>query len=147
MDQIQLAKSIAHEAHAGQTGWDGAPYIEHVQRVVQTLYQRGQHGAHTIAAAWLHDVVEDTAWTMDDLRAKGVSENVLTVVNRLTHVKSEQTYADYIWCVTGNKAALQVKLADVDDHLRDLHKYPDRVHMRDKYELARLMLCRARDLL
>jgi (p)ppGpp synthase/HD superfamily hydrolase len=56
----RLAETIAREAHAGQTDQAGAPYIEHVARVAGSLDHFSDR-----AVGWLHDVVEDTAWTRE----------------------------------------------------------------------------------
>jgi hypothetical protein len=65
----------------------------------------------------LHDVVEDTAVTLDDLRAAGFSEAVLAAVSLVTHDKAE-SYADYVVRCKSNAIARRVKLADLEDNSR-----------------------------
>ena len=70
MSQILLARSIAEEAHLGQFRRDGkTPYIEHPRQVSHRLYHLDDN---YIAAAWLHDVIEDNSnFTLNSLRDRG----------------------------------------------------------------------------
>src|SRR5262245_62351908 len=65
----------------------------------------------------LHDVVEDTSVTLDDLRAAGFGEAVLAAVSLVTHDKGEP-YADYVVRCKSNDIARRVKLADLEDNSR-----------------------------
>ena len=65
-----------------------------------------------VCAALLHDVVEDTDWTMEDLRAAGFPETVLEAVQLLTH-DSAVPYLDYVRALCGNPIAVAVKRADL----------------------------------
>ena len=67
-------------------------------------------------AAVLHDVVEDTDWTIEKLIAEGFNEEVITAVKLLTHDK-KVPYKKYIEAIKTNKIALRVKLADLEDNL------------------------------
>ena len=71
MDQIELAKKIAFEKHNGQFRRDGVtPYINHPAEVVRLL-EKSNASAHEIAAGWLHDVIEDTGTTLEELTNLG----------------------------------------------------------------------------
>jgi len=105
------AELVAHLAHAGQVDKAGEPYITHPARVVARI----PVGEHLVrAAAWLHDVVEDTDVTMDDLRGV-ISPTVVSAVAALTHREGEAP-ADYYARVLRNRTALRVKTADIDDN-------------------------------
>ena len=67
-------------------------------------------------AAVLHDVVEDTDWTIEKLEAEGFDEEVITAVKLLTHDK-KVPYKKYIEAIKTNKIALKVKLADLEDNM------------------------------
>jgi hypothetical protein len=101
---------IAREAHAGQVDKSGADYIRHPLRVMDAVETIE---AKTVAV--LHDVVEDTPVTIDDLRAAGFSESVLAAVDALTKRKGE-TLAESMARVVAIPLARTVKLADVADN-------------------------------
>jgi (p)ppGpp synthase/HD superfamily hydrolase len=101
---------MAAAAHAGQQDKEGLPYITHPLRVMA----RVDAGDAQIVAV-LHDVVEDTDTTLDDLRQAGFSEAILDAVARVTHDKQEP-YADYVVRCKHHPLARQVKLADLEDN-------------------------------
>ncbi len=110
------AKQIAFEAHAGQFRRDGkTPYIYHPAAVVQKLRGEAQDVHDT---AWLHDVLEDTKLTTNDLRAKGVCIAVVEAVQVLTK-KEGGDYAVYLALVKRNSIARKVKIADMLANLSD----------------------------
>jgi hypothetical protein len=112
MATIERALQIAARAHEGQRDKEGLPYILHALRVMLAVQSEE---AQTVAV--LHDVVEDTPVTLDDLRAAGFSEAVLAAVECVTHRKG-QPYADYVVRCKGNAVARSVKLADLGDNAR-----------------------------
>ena len=63
----------------------------------------------------LHDVVEDTEVTIDDIKAEGFSDEVLVALALITHA-AEQSYADYVVACKANDIARQVKLSDLRDN-------------------------------
>jgi (p)ppGpp synthase/HD superfamily hydrolase len=67
-------------------------------------------------AAVLHDVVEDTAWTLEQLKAEGFPDAVINAVELLTH-DDDTPYEEYVKKIAGNPIATQVKLADLRDNL------------------------------
>lgn len=111
MSTLERAIAIAAEAHAGQTDKGGAPYILHPLRVMMRV-----EGEHARIAAVLHDLVEDTHWTFDDLRAEGFHEAVVAALDGLTRREGE-IYLDFCRRAATNELARQVKLADIEDNL------------------------------
>jgi hypothetical protein len=127
---LLLAEDIAREAHAGQTEErTGDSYIKHVERVVDLV-----EGDNAKAVAWLHDVIEDSPNTADDLLARGLPMRIVAAVALLTRHERTETYADYIQNIKDRKdpLAIAVKLADLKDHFRP--NCPARLHPR--YENA-----------
>ncbi len=140
MSTIERAIEIAARAHAGQVDKAGAPYILHPLRVmlrVTTVHER--------MAAVLHDVVEDTDVTMDDLRAEGFPRKVLAAVAALTKRQGESRL-EAARRASRNPIARAVKLADVSDNM-DLSRMPrptrrDRARLRE-YARVKALLERA----
>lgn len=119
MSNLETAIRIAVTAHAGQVDKGGALYITHPLRLMAAV-----EGERAKIVAVLHDVVEDTHVTLDDLRREGFGEDVLAALDRVTH-RREQPYADYVIGCMGDPVARQVKLADLNDNMR-----PDRCILR-----------------
>ena len=112
MATIEKALQIAAQAHEGQKDKEGRPYILHSVRVMSRV-----EGEEAQIVAVLHDVVEDTKVTLDDLRRAGFSEEILAAVQCVTHRK-EEPYADYVVASKHNPIARQVKLGDLADNWR-----------------------------
>ena len=129
---IDTALSLATEAHAGLTRWNGDPYVTHPQRVAASV---APIGPAAIAAALLHDVVEDTSVTIQHLRALGFPPAVIEAVDALTKRPGED-YFRFIDRVSAYPLARSIKLADIADNLSDLDAGP----RRDKYLKASSML-------
>src|SRR5215218_10373584 len=104
MATIEKALRIAAEAHEGQKDKEGLPYILHPLRVMHRV-----QGEDAQIVAVLHDVVEDTTVTADDLRQAGFSEAVVAAVLCVTHRKDEP-YTDYVLRCKGNEVARRVRL-------------------------------------
>jgi guanosine-3',5'-bis(diphosphate) 3'-pyrophosphohydrolase len=137
MSTLERAIGIAAEAHAGQTDKGGAPYILHPLRVMMRV-----DGEHARIAAVLHDLVEDTPWTFDDLRREGFDEAVVAALDGLTRREGE-TYLDFCRRAAGNELARQVKLADIDDNLDPARvaALPEESRtLADRYRKARAIL-------
>jgi len=132
----KAAEQIARRQHEGQTRWDkSVPYIVHPERIAAATY-----GEEFKAAAWLHDVVEDTDMTLDELRSEleqlsGAGHKVdlvIELVDALTRREGE-SYTEFILRIKASSvAAAELKSADISDNLRDLKKGA----MKDKYEMA-----------
>lgn len=127
---VRLCKSIAEEAHAGQLDKQGIPYIEHVRGVVDNLVNF-KCSDDQICAAWLHDVVEDTDTTLNDLYDKTVNGYVVYLVDVLTRRKY-YSYQDYIIDIGKHPEVVPIKLADIKHNL-------SRGPMPDRDRQARLM--------
>jgi (p)ppGpp synthase/HD superfamily hydrolase len=113
---VDTARELAFKAHDGQFRNDGVtPYFNHVQNVAFTVVP---HSPFNIAAAYLHDVLEDTSVTEKDLRDAGIPEEVIEAVKLLTHPHGEP-YLDYIKRVEPNLIAYAVKLADIFSNIND----------------------------
>lgn len=116
MALVKLAESIARDAHAGQFRRDGTtPYIVHPGRVVARLDDESHIER---AVAWLHDVIEDTSVSHEDLAGHGIPDAVLEALDTLTK-KPGQDYEAYIQGVCMNEYARPVKIADILDNLND----------------------------
>jgi hypothetical protein len=109
---IEKALQIAAKAHEGQKDKEGLPYILHPLRAMMSV-----QGEEAMIVAVLHDVIEDTPVTADDLRQAGFGEEVVAAVLCVTH-KQEEPYADYVVRCRGNEIARRVKLADLADNWR-----------------------------
>jgi len=136
---LERAIAIAAEAHAGQKDRAGAPYILHPIRL---MIQMDSEDA--MMAAVLHDVVENSVWTLDDLRKEGFSNEVLNAVDSLTHRDKEgEDYWDYIQRAKSDPIAIKVKLADLEDNLNPdrLNEVTEKDEKRfDRYRKAQEML-------
>jgi len=111
MATLERALVIAAEAHQGATDKGGAPYILHPLRLMHQMTTVDER-----IVALLHDVVEDSPWTLDALRAEGFSEEVVLAVDSLTRREGE-TYEDFIKRGAVNPLARRVKLADIEDNM------------------------------
>ena len=123
MASIEKALQIAVRAHEGQKDKDGQPYIFHPLRLMNAVEDEPVK-----IVAVLHDVVEDTSITYEDLRREGFEEVILAAVECLTHRKDEP-YADYVVRCKSNVIARHVKLADLEDNARPSRALlrPDRI--------------------
>lgn len=139
--QVALAKGIAFAAHRGQLDRIGAEYIDHPGRVAERFDALTE--PVLVAAAWLHDVLEDTAVTAQNLLEAGVQPEVVEVVQLLTRtpdVADDEYYAR----IGRHPAARRVKLADLDDNtapwrVRRL-EFDAQVRLAEKYRHAREVL-------
>lgn len=108
---LEQAIAIAVEAHHGQRDRCGAPYITHPLRVMHRL---GSIDEQIVAI--LHDVVEDTSWTFEDLRRKGFPQPILDALDCVTKRDGED-YEDFVRRSAANQLARAVKLADLEDNM------------------------------
>jgi (p)ppGpp synthase/HD superfamily hydrolase len=111
---LELALQIASDAHKGQTDKAGLPYILHPLRVMMK-----QTTLEEMIVALLHDVIEDSTYTVKDLSKKGFPEEIVSAVSALTKPE-EISYKAYLEVVRQNPLALKVKLADLEDNLNPL---------------------------
>ena len=102
------AMAIAYEAHNGQYDKSGAPYFCHPFHIAEQM----PDDEYLICVALLHDTVEDTEVTLEDL-AKDFPSEVVEAVKLLTHDKKSETYEEYVKKILSNPLAKMVKIADV----------------------------------
>ena len=112
MATIEKALQIAAKAHEGQKDKEGLPYILHPLRAMMRV-----RGEEAQIVAVLHDVIEDTPVTADDLRRAGFGEAVVAAILCVTH-RNGEPYADYVVRCKGDGVARRVKLADLEDNSR-----------------------------
>ncbi|MEQ8153705.1 MAG: GTP pyrophosphokinase [Clostridiaceae bacterium] len=108
---LEKAIEIAARAHKGQADKAGEPYILHPLRVMFA----GENELEQICGV-LHDVIEDSAVTFDDLRKEGFSERVIAVLDCLTR-RDAESYDEFINRILKNETACYVKLKDLKDNL------------------------------
>lgn len=120
--QLSSAIDLAMEIHKEQYDRSNQPYIGHVIRVMNA----GQTLQEKIVGA-LHDVVEDSDLTIDDLLLKGFDNNIVEAVDAITYYDDVETYYEYIERVIKNPIAVKVKLNDLSDNmdLRRLNEIDD----------------------
>ncbi len=112
---FDIALSIARKAHEGQLDKAGVDYIEHPIYVASQVDTEEEK-----AVALLHDVIEDSPVSAEELLQAGLPETVVTAVQVLTK-KKEQDYQTYLETVKKNPLARVVKLADLE-HNSDLSR-------------------------
>lgn len=102
--------AYAEQKHAGQVDKAGRPYLEHVLHVAARV-----EGDTAKIVAMLHDVLEDTDATVDELRALGADDEVIEALSLLRH-KHGIPYVEYITALARHPLARVVKLADIADN-------------------------------
>ncbi len=134
------AINIAYEAHQGQKDISGVPYIFHPFHVAEQMTDE-----ITVCVALLHDVVEDTDVTIEDLAEEFPTE-IVEAVRLLTH-RDGDDYREYIKNICANPVALTVKLGDIEhnmDESRLCDKTPEiekkLAHWRRKYSEAKKII-------
>lgn len=136
--QTKLAMEIAYTAHHGQKDKGGMPYIFHPYHLAEQMDTETE-----ITAALLHDVVEDTEWTLEELEQAGISQEVLKVLALLTHPRG-MPYMDYIRRLLPDPTARKIKLADIR-HNGDFTRLeavngPKAEYFKNKYREATALL-------
>lgn len=127
---LERAISIATEAHTQQVDKGGEPYILHPLRVMLSV-----EGELERVVAVLHDVVEDSAWTLDGLRAARFPRTVVEAIDCLTR-RDGETYAEFIQRCDTNDIARLVKVADIKDNLSPTRENGPSASLRTRYVLA-----------
>jgi len=119
MSTLNRAIEIATKAHEGATDKYGSPYINHVTRVMNM----GQTDNEKIVGV-LHDVIEDTPWTFEDLEKEGFSKDVIDALKCVTKTSEDEDYEEFITRVKINPLAVKVKLNDLTDNM-DIKRMPE----------------------
>ena len=135
---------LCYKAHAGQTDKSGLPYVHHPFHLAEQMDDED-----STVVALLHDVVEDTDYTIGDIKGMGFGDAVVEALKLLTHDPAVP-YMDYIKAIADNPLAKKVKLADLEhnsDITRLNHELTEKDHKRlYKYMLARTLLTRSDNL-
>lgn len=133
----QKAMVVCFQAHKDQRDKGGMPYVFHPFHVAEMLETEEE-----ICTALLHDVVEDTDWTIEDLRKEGFPESVLGALTLMTH-NDGTPYLEYVVRLRSNPIARRVKLADLT-HNSDPGRLPSETpasrKRRQKYAIAKAIL-------
>ena len=106
-DATKRAMKLCYQAHRYQTDKSGIPYVFHPIHLAEQMDDEA-----TTVTALLHDVVEDTAYTIKDLEALGFAPEVLDALTLLTHADGVP-YLEYVAAIKQNPIARAVKLADL----------------------------------
>ena len=106
-DKTKKAMKLCFEAHKDQVDKSGMPYVFHPFHVAEQMKDEV-----TTVVALLHDVVEDTDYTLDDIAAMGFGQDVVDALALMTHDKNVP-YLDYVAKLRNNPVARAVKLADL----------------------------------
>lgn len=109
------ALRISFEAHKNQTDKSGMPYVYHPFHLAEQMKDE-----YSTCVALLHDVVEDSGFTLNDLVEAGFPDEVTEAIGLMTHDKSIP-YMDYVAAIKNNPIAREVKLADLR-HNSDLSR-------------------------
>jgi (p)ppGpp synthase/HD superfamily hydrolase len=117
MPTLEDAITLAVEAHHGHRDKAGQPYILHPLRVMFRL-----EGETERIVGVLHDVVEDSHYTLDDLRQMGYSEKIVEAIDHLSRRENE-TYEELVKRAAAHPLSRMVKLADLEDNM-DIRRYP-----------------------
>jgi (p)ppGpp synthase/HD superfamily hydrolase len=107
---LRRANAIAEHQHAGQVDKANCPYIEHPRRVMKAM----NNDAERIVAI-LHDVIEDSDVTLDQLAAEGFPNYVLEALDSVTR-KDDETYHSFVARAAKNAIGRRVKYADLQDN-------------------------------
>ncbi|MBX2952300.1 MAG: hypothetical protein KF870_07330 [Leadbetterella sp.] len=108
---LEKAINIATKAHKGQKDKAEQPYILHLIRVML----KGKTEEEQICGM-LHDLLEDTNWTADDLKKEGFPESVIQTIQTVTKLEGE-TYDDFIGRILLDETAIRVKINDLEDNM------------------------------
>ena len=131
------AMRIAFEAHKNQTDKHGMPYIYHPIHLAEQMSDEA-----TTCVALLHDVIEDTDMTFEQLQREGFTAEIITALKLMTHDESVP-YLEYVGEIKKNSVTATVKMADLkhNSDLTRLDHIDDKALIRaDKYKKAIALL-------
>ena len=110
MADLDAALALTVEKFQGMTDKEGDPYILHCLRVMM-----GVQGQEARIVALMHDLVEDTDVTLDDLRQRGFSSAVVDGIDCITH-REGISYSDYVIHLKSNPLSRAAKISDLHDN-------------------------------
>ncbi|WP_224994310.1 hypothetical protein [Cesiribacter sp. SM1] len=128
MSILKRAIEIAVEAHKDQVDKTGSPYIEHLFRVMGL----GKNEDEKICGV-LHDLVEDTSWSFEELNREGFSSEIIDALRCVTKTSEDEDYDAFLDRIVCNRLAVAVKINDLTDNL-DVRRLP---HITEK-DMSRL---------
>ncbi len=135
--ETKKALKLCFEAHKEQVDKSGIPYVFHPFHLAEQMETE-----ETTVVALLHDVVEDTGYTLEDISRMGFGKDITDALALLTHA-DEVPYMDYVAKIKENPIAKAVKLADLR-HNSDLSRLDEvtekALERREKYLAARKLL-------
>jgi (p)ppGpp synthase/HD superfamily hydrolase len=114
---LNLAISITAKAFEHKTDRGGMPYMLHCLHVMNAV---GPDDHDLMSAAVMHDLIEDTDWTVEDLEERGFSDRVLACLILVTHEEGI-TYKQYVRRLAISEDARKIKMADLR-HNSDIHR-------------------------
>lgn len=145
MKTVNEVDFMADRVHAGQVDKIGVPYVEHVRAVAAGL---APFGDHMVMAGLLHDIIEDTDWTAEQLREAGIPGSVVNTVEAVTN-QPGMPYEEKIRRIVSSRDATLVKISDNahNSHPDRAAQLPDdkRARLAAKYRAARDVLWAAAD--
>lgn len=106
-EMTKRALALCFEAHKDQKDKSGLPYVFHPFHLAEQMEDE-----ETTVVALLHDVIEDTEYTIEDLQKAGFSQNVISAIALMTH-DPQVPYMEYVRAIKSNPIARAVKLADL----------------------------------
>ncbi|MFC0245848.1 GTP pyrophosphokinase [Falsochrobactrum ovis] len=112
MSNLETAIAVAAAAHMGQVDKNGEPYILHPIRVMQV-----QTTTEAQIVGVMHDMIEDTDTSLDDIYSFGFDDDIVLALNAITRRDGED-YFVYVARACSNPIARPVKIADLRDNLR-----------------------------
>ncbi|MDQ3004869.1 MAG: GTP pyrophosphokinase [Chloroflexota bacterium] len=127
MQLIEKSLHIALRAYAGKTDKAGREYIHHPLRLMAKMKTDLE-----MSAALLHDVIEDSDITAEQLLAEGIPAEVVEAVVCLSRNENED-YQDFVGRTKKNELAAKIKIADIEDNIDVL-----RLASLDEYDLTRI---------
>lgn len=136
-DMTKKALKLCFEAHKEQTDKSGLPYVFHPFHLAEQMCTE-----ETTIVALLHDVIEDTDYTIEDLIKAGFNKTITDAITLMTHADNVD-YMDYVRAIKENPIAKAVKLADLahNSDLSRLDIIDEKVLRRvEKYKQAMLIL-------
>lgn len=112
MSTLERAIELAVTLHRGQQDKSGMPYVLHPLRLMLRMSSPA-----AMMAAVLHDTVEDTPLTLEQLRQEGFADEVVSAVDALTR-RADETYEQFVERAGAHPIARQVKRADLEDNMQ-----------------------------
>jgi len=136
LELVKSAELFAKKKHSGKTRKDGTPYSKHLEDVVNRLKSLGVVDLELLCSGWLHDTIEDTDTSFDDLFEQFGNRIAVLVLSlskdtSLPKKRKEQAYVKQL--KEASLDAKLIKLCDISANLGDLKKYSQSKSKRLRY--------------